>query len=364
MNSRTDFSTFRQMADAECHARIRAARARLGNQAVILCHHYQRADVYQYADLTGDSLRLSRLASTTDAEYIVFCGVHFMAEAADIMSGPEQIAILPDLAAGCSMADMASLTKVERCWRELSEVLDAEERVTPVTYINSAADLKAFCGRHGGIVCTSSNARAIAEWAFGQREKILFFPDQHLGRWTGHGMGIPFDEMPVWDPDLEYGGLAPEQIRKARLLLWKGHCSVHQMFRPEHIEKFRAEHPEGWVISHPECCFEVCRLSDHVGSTEHIVKIVKEAPPDTRWLVGTELNLVNRLAEDVKGEGKIVQFMAPIVCMCSTMQRIDPPHLAWTLENLAEGRVVNRVAVPEHEAVPARLTLERMLAVS
>jgi quinolinate synthase len=364
MNSRTDFSAFRQMADAECHARIRAARARLGNQAVILCHHYQRADVYQYADLTGDSLRLSRLASDTDAEYIVFCGVHFMAEAADIMSGPEQIAILPDLAAGCSMADMASLTKVERCWRELSEVLDAEERVTPVTYINSSADLKAFCGRHGGIVCTSSNARAIAEWAFGQREKILFFPDQHLGRWTGHGMGVPFDEMPVWDPDLEYGGLAPEQIRKARLLLWKGHCSVHQMFRPEHIEKFRAEHPEGWVISHPECCFEVCRLSDHVGSTEHIVKIVKEAPPDTRWLVGTELNLVNRLAEDVMGEGKIVQFMAPIVCMCSTMQRIDPPHLAWTLENLADGRVVNRVAVPEHEAVPARLTLERMLAVS
>ena len=365
MNSpRIDFTAFAPMADAECHARIHAARARLGDRAVILCHHYQRADVYQYADLTGDSLKLARLASGTDAEYIVFCGVHFMAEVADIMSKPHQIAILPDLAAGCSMADMANLAKVERCWRELNEVLDAEEQFTPVTYINSAADLKAFCGRHGGIVCTSSNARTIAEWAFRQREKILFFPDQHLGRWTGHTMGIPLDEMLVWDPDLEMGGLTPEQIRKARLLLWKGHCSVHQMFQPAHIRRFRAEHPDGLVISHPECCFEVCQLSDYVGSTEHIVKVVKEAAPNTRWLVGTELNLVNRLAEEVKPEGKTVQFMAPTVCMCSTMQRIDPQHLAWTLENLAAGNVVNRISVPEHEAVQARLTLERMLAVS
>jgi quinolinate synthase len=363
MSSPSDFALFRQLSDAECHARIRAARDRLGGRAVLLCHHYQRADVYQYADLTGDSLKLARLASESDAEYIVFCGVHFMAEVADILSGPGQIVVLPDLAAGCSMADMADLARVERCWRELGEVLNAEEQITPVTYINSAADLKAFCGHHGGIVCTSSNARAIAERAFRQREKILFFPDQHLGRWTGHGMGIPLDEMPVWDPDLACGGLTPEQIRKARLLLWKGHCLVHQMFQPAHIEKFRAEHPDGLVISHPECCFEVCRRSDYVGSTEHIVKIVQEAPPNTRWLVGTELNLVNRLAEDVRKEGKTVQFMSPIVCMCSTMQRIDPPHLAWTLENLAEGRVVNRIAVPEHEAVPARLTLERMLAV-
>ena len=361
---RIDFTAFAPMADAECHARIRAARARLGDKAVILCHHYQRADVYQYADLTGDSLKLARLASETDAEYIVFCGVHFMAEVADIMSKPHQIAILPDLAAGCSMADMANLAKVERCWRELNEVLDAEEQFTPVTYINSAADLKAFCGRHGGIVCTSSNARTIAEWAFRQKEKILFFPDQHLGRWTGHTMGIPLDEMLVWDPDLEMGGLTPEQIRKARLLLWKGHCSVHQMFQPAHIRRFRAQYPDGLVISHPECCFEVCQLSDYVGSTEHIVKVVKEAAPNTRWLVGTELNLVNRLAEEVKPEGKVVQFMAPTVCMCSTMQRIDPQHLAWTLENLAAGNVVNRISVPEHEAVQARLTLERMLAVS
>ncbi len=359
-----DFALYSQMPDAECHARIHAARAALGKQVVILCHHYQRADVYQYADLTGDSLKLSRLASQADAEYIIFCGVHFMAEVADIMSKPHQISILPDLAAGCSMADMANLAKVERCWRELNEVLNAEEQVTPVTYINSAADLKAFCGRHGGIVCTSSNAGTIAEWAFRQREKILFFPDQHLGRWTGHKMGIPLDEMMVWDPDLERGGLTPEQIRKAKLLLWKGHCSVHQMFQPAHIRKFRAEHPDGLVISHPECCFEVCQLSDYVGSTEHIVKIVKEAPPNTRGLVGTELNLVNRLAEEVKPDGKIVQFMSPTVCMCSTMQRIDPQHLAWTLDNLAAGHIVNHIKVPEHEAGPAKLALERMLAVS
>ena len=359
-----NFEKFNTLPDDDCHQRIRAARAKLGQRAVILGHHYQRSDVYQYADLTGDSLKLSRLAAQTDAEYIVFCGVHFMAEVADFMSKPLQKAILPDLAAGCSMADMANLAKVERCWRELSTVLDADEQFTPVTYINSAADLKAFCGRHGGIVCTSSNAGPIAQWAFAQRPKILFFPDQHLGRWTGHTMGIAQDEMMVWDPDLELGGLTPAQIRKARLLLWKGHCSVHQMFQPAHIEKYREQHPDGLVIAHPECSFDVCRLADHVGSTELIVKTIKEAAPNTRWLVGTELNLVNRLAEEVKAEGKIVQFMAPTVCMCSTMQRIDPQHLAWVLENLAEGRVVNQITVPEHEAVLARQALERMLAVS
>ena len=358
------FDHFNQLQDDACHERIRAARARLGQRAVILGHHYQRADVYQYADLTGDSLKLSRLASQTDAEFIVFCGVHFMAEVADFMSKPHQKAILPDLAAGCSMADMANLAKVERCWRELNQVLNADEVFTPVTYINSAADLKAFCGAHGGIVCTSSNAESIARWAFGQREKILFFPDQHLGRWSGHKMGIPLDEMFVWDPDLEMGGLTPEQIRKAKLLLWKGHCSVHQMFQPAHILKFRNQHPDGLVISHPECSFEVCRQSDFVGSTEHIVKVIKEAAPNTRWLVGTELNLVNRLAEEVKSEGKIVQFMAPTVCMCSTMQRIDPQHLAWTLENLADGNIVNQISVPEHEAKLARLAVEKMLAAS
>ena len=359
------FDRFNALTDGDAHERIRAARARLGDKAVLLCHHYQRADVYQYADLTGDSLKLSRLAAETDAEYIVFCGVHFMAEVADIMSKPHQQAILPDLAAGCSMADMANLAKVERCWRELGEVLDTPDAlITPVTYINSAADLKAFCGEHGGIVCTSTNAPTILDWAFARREKVLFFPDQHLGRWTGFNKGIPLDEMVVWDPDLEYGGLTPEQIKKAKILLWKGHCSVHQMFQPAHIIKFRNQYPDGFVISHPESALEVCRQSDYVGSTEYIINIIKKAAPNTRWLVGTELNLVNRLAEEVKHEGKIVQFMAPTVCMCSTMQRIDPQHLAWTLENLADGKVVNRISVPEHEAALAKVALERMLAVS
>lgn len=365
MSAVISFDKFNLMQDAVAQERIRAARARLGKRAVLLCHHYQRADVYQHADLTGDSLKLSRLASQTDSEFIVFCGVHFMAEVADIMSAPTQTAILPDLAAGCSMADMANLAKVERCWRELGDVLgDVESQVTPVTYINSAADLKAFCGERGGIVCTSSNAGTIAKWAFAQREKILFFPDQHLGRWTGHKLGIAMDEMMVWDPDLESGGLTPEQIRKAKILLWKGHCSVHQMFQHTHIERWRAANPGGIVISHPECNFDVCANSDYVGSTEYIVKTIKEAPANTRWLVGTELNLVDRLANEVKPEGKVVQFMAPTVCMCSTMQRIDPQHLAWTLENLAEGKVVNAIRVPEQEAALAKLALERMLAVS
>ena len=358
------FDRFNALADREADERIRAAKAKLGKHVVILGHHYQRADVFKHADLSGDSLKLSRLGSQTDAEYIVFCGVHFMAEVADILSRPEQIAILPDLAAGCSMADMANLAKVERCWRELSEVLDPDQQITPVTYINSAADLKAFCGAHGGIVCTSSNAPKILQWSFEQREKVLFFPDQHLGRWSGHKMDIPLDDMLVWDPDLEMGGLTTEQIRRAKILLWKGHCSVHQMFTPAHILKFRNQHPDGMVISHPECAFEVCRQSDFVGSTEYILTTVKAAAPNTHWLVGTELNLVNRLADEVKHEGKTVQFMSSTVCMCSTMQRIDPQHLAWTLENLVDGKVVNQIKVPAHEAVLAKVALERMLAVS
>lgn len=358
-----NFDRFNQLQDHEAQERVRAARARLGDRAVLLCHHYQRADVYQHADLTGDSLKLARLASQTDAEYIVFCGVHFMAEVADILSKPEQVAILPDLAAGCSMADMANLAKVSRCWRELGEVLgEPDECITPVTYINSAADLKAFCGEHGGIVCTSTNAPGILDWAFAQREKVLFFPDQHLGRWTGYKKGIPLDKMVVWDPDQEYGGLTPEQIRDAKVLLWKGHCSVHQMFQESHVRRWRMQHPDGLVISHPESSLEVCQNSDYVGSTEFIINTIKAGPPGSRWLVGTELNLVNRLAEEMKPEGTVVQFMAPTVCMCSTMQRIDPQHLAWTLENLADGNVVNRISVPEHEAVLARLALERMFA--
>jgi quinolinate synthase len=358
------FDRYNALADAAAQERIRAARAQLGRRAVILCHHYQRADVYQHADLTGDSLKLSRLAGQSDADYIVFCGVHFMAEVADILSRPEQISILPDLAAGCSMADMASLAKVERAWRELATVLDPDAEVTPVTYINSAADLKAFCGNHGGIVCTSSNAPKILDWAFARRSKVLFFPDQHLGRWSGHKMGLPMEEMVVWNPDLELGGLTPAQLRQARIILWHGYCSVHQMFQPAQITRFREKHPDGLVISHPECSFEVCAASDFVGSTETIIKTVKDAAPGTRWLVGTELNLVDRLAREVAPEGKAVQFMADTVCMCSTMQRIDPQHLAWTLENLAAGTVVNRISVPEHEAAPAKISLERMLAAS
>jgi len=358
------FEPFNALSDKDAQARIAAARAQLGQRAVMLCHHYQRADVFKHADLTGDSLKLSRLAAQSDAEYIVFCGVHFMAEVADILSRPEQIAILPDLAAGCSMADMANRAKVERCWRELATVLNPDETVTPVTYINSAADLKAFCGEHGGIVCTSSNAPKILEWSFARRAKVLFFPDQHLGRWSGHKMGIPMEKMVIWNPDLELGGLTPQQIRDAQIILWHGYCSVHQMFNPGQIARFREKYPDGKVISHPECSFAVCAQSDAVGSTETIIRVVKESAPGTRWLVGTELNLVERLAEEVKHEDKIVQFMADTICMCSTMQRIDPQHLAWTLENLAADNVVNRITVPAHEAALAKVALQRMLDAS
>lgn len=361
-----DFEPFNRLSDEEAQIRIRAARKALGAEAVLLCHHYQRHDIYQHADLTGDSLKLARLASQTDARYIVFCGVHFMAEVADMLSRPDQTAILPDLAAGCSMADMANLAKVTRCWRELEAVLGEapEAQITPVTYINSAADLKAFCGERGGIVCTSTNAPTILDWAFAQRPKVLFFPDQHLGRWTAYKKGIPLDEMAVWDPDQENGGLSAETVRKARILLWKGHCSVHQMFQKSHIDAFRKAHPDGQVISHPESNLDVCMASDFVGSTEFILNTIKAAPGGLHWLVGTELNLVSRLAEEEKARGSVIRFMAPTVCMCSTMQRIDPQHLAWTLENLARGSVVNPIRVPAHEAAPARLALGRMLSVS
>jgi quinolinate synthase len=355
---------FALLDDAECEERIVAAKRALGDRCVILGHHYQRDEVFRHADFTGDSLKLSRNAAESSAEYIVFCGVHFMAEVADILSRPEQIAILPDLAAGCSMADMANLPAVERGWRELSQVLDPDQTVTPVTYINSAADLKAFCGKHNGIVCTSSNARKILEWSFAQREKVLFFPDQHLGRNTGYRMGIPLDEMVTWDFSQPMGGLSEEQIRKARIILWKGFCSVHQMFKPEHIDRFLERHPDTRVIAHPECSFEVCEKAEYIGSTEYILKTIREAEPNTRWLVGTELNLVNRLANEVRHEGKEVHFMSPTVCMCSTMFRTDPQHLLWILENLVEGRVVNRIQVPEQDAKFARLALNRMLQVA
>jgi len=358
------FEDFALLEDAECEDRILAAKEKLGSRCVILGHHYQRDEVFRHATYTGDSLKLSRLASQSEAEYIVFCGVHFMAEVADILSRPEQISILPDLAAGCSMADMANLVNVERCWKELATVLDPEETITPVTYINSAADLKSFCGRHGGIVCTSSNARKILEWSFERKDKVLFFPDQHLGRNTGYRMGIPLEEMVLWDFTKPLGGLTVEQIKNAKIILWKGFCSVHQMFKPEHIDRFKAQYPETLVISHPEAPFEVCEKSDYIGSTESILKIVREAPPNTRWLVATELNLVNRLHEEVKHEGKHVHFMSPTICMCSTMFRTDPQHLSWILENLAAGNVVNQIKVNEEDSRLAKLSLDNMLSVA
>ncbi len=360
----TKFEYFKQLQDDVCADRIIAAKNLLGKRTVILAHHYQRADVHCHADLTGDSLKLSYMAAQTDADYLVFCGVHFMAEVADILSSSTQVTILPDLSAGCSMADMANLSKVERSWRELSTVLNPEKSITPITYINSAADLKAFCGEHAGIVCTSSNATKILQWAFAQREKVLFFPDQHLGRWSGHQLGIPMEEMVIWDFDEPMGGLTPEQIENAKILLWKGHCSVHQMFQPQHISHFRNQHPDGLVISHPECSYAVCEASDYVGSTEYIINTISEAKDGTRWLVGTELNLVSRIAEEFKPNGKIIQFMSPMVCMCSTMARIDPQHLAWSLENLLAGNTVNQIKVPAEEAKLAKLALDRMLNIS
>ena len=356
---------FSRLEAAELDARIIAAKHTLGERLVILGHHYQREEVFRHAHYSGDSLKLSRLAAQSQADYIVFCGVHFMAEVADILSRPEQTAILPDLSAGCSMADMANLAKVEKAWQELHQVLgDADQAITPVTYINSAADLKAFCGRHDGIVCTSSNARRVLEWSFHQRDKVLFFPDQHLGRNTGYDMGIPLEEMVTWDFMQPMGGLTPDQIHRAKIILWKGFCSVHQMFRPEHVDTFREKFPEGKVISHPECSFEVCRKSDYVGSTEYIIETVAESAPGSRWLVGTELNLVNRLHERHKHEGKHVHFMSPTICMCSTMFRIDPQHLLWTLENLVEGTAVNSIRVAENVAREAYLALGRMFTVS
>ena len=359
--SEVNFSQFSVVPTDTHQQRIADAKARLGKRAVILAHHYQRADVYCHADITGDSLKLSRLAAQMDTEMIVFCGVHFMAEVADILTTDEQVVVLPDLAAGCSMADMASLAKVERAWRELSAVINAEETITPVTYINSAADLKAFCARHGGTVCTSSNATQVLNWSYQRKEKVLFFPDQHLGRWTARTMGMKAGDMAVWDFDKPQGGLSEEEIRRAKIILWKGFCSVHQMFRPEHISEFREKHPDGFVISHPECCEEVCAMSDEVGSTEYIIKTIAAAAPNTRWLVGTELNLVQRIAEEFKPEGKIIKFMSPTICMCSTMARIDPQHLAWCLESLAEEQVVNQIKVPEENSRFAKIALERML---
>lgn len=355
------FEAYRSLSDDELNARCWAAKKKLGERLLILGHHYQQDEVIAFADLRGDSYRLAKLASENKScKFIIFCGVHFMAETADILTPPHVQVILPDLAAGCSMADMADLDSVETCWEELAEVTETAQ-VMPVTYINSAADLKAFCGRHGGIVCTSSNARAVLEWSFKQRRQVLFFPDQHLGRNTAKAMGIPLGQMALWDPAQRLGGASPTALKNARVLLWKGHCSVHQMFKVAHVEFFRKHHPQAKILVHPECMMEVVDLADLVGSTEFILRTVREAPAGSEWAIGTELHLVNRLKTE--NPDKQIHFLSTLVCMCATMYRIDLPHLCWALENLAEGRVVNQIRVPDETARDARLALERMLAV-
>jgi quinolinate synthase len=355
------FEPYRGFAPAELEDRIRAARAELGDALLVLGHHYQQDEVIAFADLRGDSFKLAKLAAESrTCRWIVFCGVHFMAETADILTRPEVEVILPDLSAGCSMADMADIDGVEAAWADLGDVIDTDD-LMPVTYINSTADLKAFCGRHGGIVCTSSNARAVLEWSFARRKRVLFFPDQHLGRNTARRMGIPLEQMPVWNPRLPLGGQTEAALRSSRVLLWMGHCSVHQMFRPAHVQQMRQQHPGIQVLVHPECMMSVVDAADLVGSTEFILKTVREAPAGSKWAVGTELHLVNRLAAE--NPDKTVLFLSPMVSMCATMYRIDLPHLAWALENLARGVVVNRIRVPEATAHWARVALQRMLEV-
>jgi quinolinate synthase len=350
------------LSDAEMDARIAAARRELGSRLLILGHHYQRDEVIKFADATGDSFRLARqIASHPDADYIVFCGVHFMAESADVLADPHQQVILPDLAAGCSMADMAAPEQLESCWEELTQM--GIQGVVPVTYINSAASIKSFVGERGGTVCTSSNAMATLKWGFSQGEKILFLPDQHLGRNTAYKMGIPLDEMVVWDPDEIFGGLDPEQVQHAKMILWKGHCSVHTRFTAKQIEAVRRQHPGIRVIVHPEVPWEVVLAADDSGSTEYIIKTVTNSPEGSIWAVGTEVHLVNRLAQQL-APGRTVLSLDQFGCLCSTMFRVSPNHLLWILEELVDGRVHNRIVVPEEQKHWNRVALERMLSIS
>jgi quinolinate synthase len=350
------------LPDHTMDARIAAARERLGTTAVVLGHHYQRDEVVRFADFTGDSYKLSKAAAETDARYVVFCGVHFMAESADILGRDGQQVILPDLSAGCSMADMAEISQVEACWEAL-EKLGLTENTIPLTYMNSTAAIKAFCGEHGGLVCTSSNARAAFEWAFARGRRILFLPDQHLGRNTGYAMGIPLEEMAVWDPWALQGGQTKETLASARVFLWKGHCSVHQRFLPSHVDHVRAKYPGIQVIVHPECRWEVCQKADALGSTERLIALVDQAPAGTMFAVGTEIHLVNRMARRFAAQGKRVITLDDTGCLCTTMYRISPQHLAWALENLADGRVVNRIQVRSGVKHWARVALDRMLEV-
>jgi quinolinate synthase len=369
------------LPDHSMDARIAAARAKLGSTTILLGHHYQRDEVIRFADFTGDSYKLSKIASETDAQYIVFCGVHFMAESADVLGADGQQVILPDLNAGCSMADMAEISQVEACWEAL-EHLGLDGETIPLTYMNSTAAIKAFCGEHGGLVCTSSNARAAFEWAFARGKpgspttgprrwggkRILFLPDQHLGRNTGNAMGIPLEQMAVWDPwavqlGTNFGGQSKQTLAASRVILWKGHCAVHQRFLPGHVDTVRAKYPGIQVIVHPECRLEVCQKADALGSTERLISLVEQAPSGSIFAIGTEIHLVNRLARRFAPEGKKIITLDDTGCLCTTMYRITPQHLAWALENLVEGRVVNRIQVRQNVKHWAKVALDRMLEV-
>ena len=364
---------YRKLDDATLASRIDEVRQRLGSRVLILGHHYQQDAVIAHADLRGDSYQLSKSAAErTDCEAIVFCGVHFMAETADILvNRPEQMAgrngsrvnvVLPDTAAGCSMADMAAIEQVEDAWADLGEIIDTGD-ITPVTYINSAASLKAFCGRHGGIVCTSSNARAVLEWAFAKTKRVLFFPDQHLGRNTANSMGVPLEQMCVWNPhDPRLGGNDSTTLEKSRVILWQGHCSVHAMFRPEHVATMRENIPDIKVLVHPECALEVVEKSDLAGSTSYIINQIQTAAPGTSWAIGTELHLVRRLEQEHPEQ--TIRFLSPTVCMCATMYRIDLAHLCWSLEHLESGNPVNVIRVDQDTAHWSVVALERMLDVT
>ena len=347
--------------DEEMDRRIATARATLGSRLLILGHHYQRDEVIRFADYVGDSFKLSRYCSARpEADFIVFCGVHFMAESADVLSAPHQRVILPDLAAGCSMADMAEIDQLETCWSELSAM--GVDSVIPVTYMNSSAAIKAFVGERGGIVCTSGNAAGVLNWAWARGQRILFLPDQHLGRNTAYKMGVPLDRMQVWDPHEIDGGLTPEQARHSRLLLWKGHCSVHTRFTAQQIEMVREQHPGVRVIVHPEVPWEVVQAADDSGSTEYILKAVRDSAPGSVWAVGTEVHLVSRLADEV-APGKTVLSLDQLGCLCSTMFRVSPNHLLWIVEELIEGRVHNQIVVPDERKHWVKVALSRMLEV-
>jgi quinolinate synthase len=357
------------LPDEEMDARIAAARRTLGTRLLILGHHYQRDEVIKFADATGDSFRLARqVAARSEADYIVFCGVHFMAESADVLAAPHQQVILPDLAAGCSMADMVEPDQLENCWEELTQMgvtprlRSGHLGVVPVTYINSAASIKAFVGERGGTVCTSSNAVATLEWAFARGEKVLFLPDQHLGRNTAYKMGIPLDEMVVWDPNEIYGGLNPDQVAQAKMILWKGHCSVHTRFSVAQIHAIRKQHPGIRVIVHPEVPWEVVQAADECGSTEYVIKTVTNSPKGSVWAVGTEVHLVNRLANNL-GPDRTVFSLDTFGCLCSTMFRVSPNHLLWILEELVEGHVHNRIVVPDEQKHWTKVALDRMLSI-